>query len=299
MKLSTIKSTIDKLLPKLQSLPRANIGQTTARITGLIDFKNAINELSDLELFDDEIVALSNTPVMHKNSNVVEVNQSQERQFFESVNLLVKSMSYLSKSIEKVLDIQENADDNSVFVKLPNTKNLEELSKDIEVFNKIFSLTILDSKINGEVTLQNVEPGSIWLKIFVRSTMAVSFIGGLAWSSAVVYKKVQEAKLIEQIVNQKKLETEQKEAALKASKLLIDLMIEAEAENLYHTYYDSGEFDHEQLERIKVSIKMLSEEIYKGAEINPALTAPEEVSNLFPDMKALPSLESKIKRIGD
>ena len=72
-------------------------------------------------------------------------------------------------------------------------------------------------------------------------------------------------------------------------------MIEAEARALYNESFEGD--DNEQIERLKLSIKMLSNLIEKGAEIHPALNQPEQVSNLFPDMKKLNSLESRIKKL--
>lgn len=299
MKLSSIKQTVDSAIPLIQTLTSQATGNQMLRFTGLHALKNAVTELKTLDIFENEIEIISNSPIMTKTADIGDIAAVEGRVFRENVKELINGLIFLSKSLDKVLSVDEVSRDNSVYIKLPNTHNLDELSKDIEIFNKILSLTILDPKIDGEVTLESVEPGSVWLKIYVRSTLAVSLIGSLAWSSAVVYKKIQEGKLIEEIVNQRKLENAQKQNAIDASKLLTDIMIEAEAEHLYHTYYENGEIDNEQIERIKLSIKMLSEEIYKGAEINPALTAPEEVSNLFPDMKTLPSIQSKIKKIGE
>ncbi|GAL79539.1 hypothetical protein JCM19274_2047 [Algibacter lectus] len=42
---------------------------------------------------------------------------------------------------------------------------------------------------------------------------------------------------------------------------------------------------------------MLSSLIEKGAEIHPALNQPEKVTNLFPDMKKLNIIESRIKKL--
>jgi hypothetical protein len=46
-----------------------------------------------------------------------------------------------------------------------------------------------------------------------------------------------------------------------------------------------------------MGIKDLAGLIEKGAEIHPALTAPEDVKNLFPDFTKLELIESKQKLI--
>jgi len=82
---------------------------------------------------------------------------------------------------------------------------------------------------------------------------------------------------------------------LNAQKAETELMIEAEAEHINSEHFKENV--PENIERIKNSITIFAELIGKGAEIHPALIAPEDVSNLFPDTKNLIGLESKIKRI--
>lgn len=72
-------------------------------------------------------------------------------------------------------------------------------------------------------------------------------------------------------------------------------MIESEATNIYNENFKGD--NPEQIERLKHSIKLLSEQIDKGAEIHPALNAPENVKNLFPDTKNIATIESKIKKL--
>ena len=73
-------------------------------------------------------------------------------------------------------------------------------------------------------------------------------------------------------------------------------MIQAEAEHIQSEHFKNNA--PENLKRIKNSISIFAELIGKGAEIQPALVAPENVANLFPDPTNLIGLESKIKKIG-
>jgi hypothetical protein len=75
-------------------------------------------------------------------------------------------------------------------------------------------------------------------------------------------------------------------------------VVEAEARHLERETFGEEE-NPERLERIKHAIKSLQELIEKGAEIRPALLAPEQVTNLFPDFKKLHAVESHIKQISE
>ena len=79
---------------------------------------------------------------------------------------------------------------------------------------------------------------------------------------------------------------------------MLDALVNAEATNLARTYYGE-DVEAEQIERVKYTIREFSEMIAKGAEIHPALQAPENVKNLFPDFNKILSIESKTKMISD
>jgi hypothetical protein len=64
---------------------------------------------------------------------------------------------------------------------------------------------------------------------------------------------------------------------------------------LYNENFDGD--NQEQIERLKLSIKLFSDLIDRGAEIHPALNQPESVKNLYPKMNNLQALESQIKKI--
>lgn len=297
MKLSEIKNKLEIAISLLKTLTYSPVsGVQNLKFDGIIKFKEGLKILEEIGVFGDELSTLQNSPLSMREADAREISTVEGRPIRDRVINLIQISVALLQSLTKVVGNEEDAE-NCVFIKLPATNDLKSLLVHIEIFDKILSQTILDPKIGGNIILENVEPGSVWLKVYLGSTLAVTVIGSLAWSSAVVYKKYQEAKVIEEYVNRQQIENEERTAALNASKILTDIFVKAEAEHIYHTYYENGEVDHEQIERIKNSIKMLSEAIHKGAEINPALTAPEQVSNLFPDMKALSTIESKIKRI--
>lgn len=74
-------------------------------------------------------------------------------------------------------------------------------------------------------------------------------------------------------------------------------MIQAEAEHIESEHFKNKA--PENIERIKNSITTFADLIGRGAEIHPALVAPENVTNLFPDPTKLISVESKIKRLAN
>ncbi len=90
-------------------------------------------------------------------------------------------------------------------------------------------------------------------RIYVGSIAAVAVIGSLAWSAAVVYKKYQEGKYLERLVDQQALSAEHKGNLIDATKKLTDMFIDAEAHHLYNEHFvNSGAVDFDQIERLKL-----------------------------------------------
>ena len=103
--------------------------------------------------------------------------------------------------------------------------------------------------------------------------------------------------MLEQQVRGLKVKNDSLEDILKAQKAETKLMISAEAQHI-----DSEHFKEkapENIERIKNSITTFADLIGRGAEIHPALVAPENVTNLFPDPTKLINIESKIKKLAN
>jgi hypothetical protein len=68
------------------------------------------------------------------------------------------------------------ATENAIYIKLPSVNDLTQLASSLEVFQKILQLAILHQAINGQVVVQGVENGSIWIKVSVGTIAAVNLI---------------------------------------------------------------------------------------------------------------------------
>ena len=130
----------------------------------------------------------------------------------------------------------------------------------------------------------------------VGSVLAVKLIGGLVWAAAVIRKKKMEFKSFEQHVKRLKIKTESLVDMKDAQKKQLEDSLEAEADNLVSQFYKNG--NAEKIERVKYSIKLISELMDKGVEIHPALSASKEVGSMFPDFSNIRLMESRIQELG-
>jgi hypothetical protein len=265
----------------------------TSKFSNLKKLRNSIYLLETTELFKIEVEALKNSGLFTTTKDEFSLSIQEGRPIRAKLDILISMVKSLNKAFS---EITTTSSENSISIKLPEIKDFDDLSKTANIFNQIFTQSIINEEINGEVSIESFETGSVWIDVYLGSVTAITLIGSLAWSAAVVFKKIQEGRIIEEHVRSLKIKNESLKEIKEAQKKAIDLMIDAEARQLYSENFTSDK-NNEQIERLKHSLRLLAEQIEKGAEIHPALNAPETVSQLFPDMKKLDLIESKIKKL--
>ena len=261
------------------------------RIKGSQDILTALYNLSDNELFkdlSDEIIILfklnqANKSYLYDKGTVDTIN--------EKLNILKTSAINTYNILTSTIP---NEDPNSINIKLPPVHDFNDLAKYSKDFHTVLSQLIHSEEIDGDATIQSVENGSIWINVFVKTPLALSFVAGLVWSSAVIYKKLKEVDVMEQHIRTLEIKNETLVDLQSNNKKLLNQMVELEASHIQKEFFP--ESNPEKLKRIKHSINLLSELIFKGAEVQPSIDAPESVSNLFPEAKNMLRIESKVNR---
>jgi len=266
---------------------------TFIELSNLNSIRSVVDNIANIGLFSNL------TDSLKKSVIYTTVNNQMTVQYSEGVQIdndFVYLKTLCSNFLEVLIKTIPSEDINSINIKLPPISDFDELSKVSREIHIGLTQVIYSDEIQGETKIVSVENGSIWLNVFVGSAAALTLIASLIWSSAVIFKKFQEGKLLAEQVRGLKVKNESLEEILKAQKAATELMIQAEAEHIQSEHFKDNE--PENLERIKNSISIFAELIGRGAEIQPALVAPENVSNLFPDPTNLIGLESKIKKLG-
>lgn len=292
--LKIIKQQLQSILKRLVWNKKAisNNGQLF-EFSGLNNIRTVTNDIISIGLFENVTSSLKSSAIFTSADDSMRIQHVETKQIEDNLTLLkTLSDNFLSVLLKTVPE--ESVD--SINIKLPEVNDFDELSKVSREIHLGLTQVVINEEINGQTKIVSVENGSIWLNVLVGST-AVSVIASLVWSSAVIYKKIQEGKLLEQQVRGLKVKNDSLEDILRAQKAETELMISAEAQHI-----DSEHFKEkapENIERIKNSIKTFADLIGRGAEVHPALVAPENVTNLFPDPTKLINVESKIKKLAN
>jgi hypothetical protein len=274
---------IDLLLPREQNNQIQNVGLFHSLVENSRAIPGAAPLIARIEQNQFYKSGAATLPVNEVSRAILREAQGL-RDYLKLVQLFVEAVS-----------TSENAE-SDIYVRFPKADDLPALTQQLDDLQKILEQTILDSIIGGKMVVKSVDNGSFIILLCLGSVKAVSFIGGLTWAAAVVYKKYQEALLVKGHVESLKIRNEALSEIKRAEEEMLKNVVAAEARHLEKEIYGDEE-NPERLERIKHSIEILQGLLEKGAEVHPALMAPESVKNLFPDLKKLGSVESRIKQI--
>lgn len=230
--------------------------------------------------------------ILYTQSDFLTCNSDE---YSRRMNILTK-LKFLLDTLYKWVNeyVPGKQDADTINIKLPQLNNFDELNKVSNELRLAFS-TVINEYEGGKIEIVQFDHGSFWCVIKVGT--ALLLFTGLAWAGAVVAKKTIECENAYEVYRNAAARNDMLEELKRLNKAQIDLVIEQEAKLIQQEYFNKE--DNEQLERIKNSIYNISELIFKGTEVQPALAAPEDVKNLFPDFTRLPFIESKVKKIAE
>lgn len=263
-------------------------------IKNVAEVKSAVLELLHAHFFNEkEIDMLS--PIINSMGDVISFSNNS------TYNDLVRLLGHIKYSIEFMNEwfqknMPSNEDEPIINIKLPQIQNFSDLSFIADKLEGRFT-SVVNEIEGGKVEIKQFDHGSFWIVVAVGTPVALAFIAGMAWSAAVVYKKMKEAEMAKREVERAGLQNEAIKQLVDFQKREINELAMVEANALENKFFSQQ--DNERAQRIRESIKDISELLIKGVQIQSALSAPESVSNLFPNYKNLSLVESNIKKIAN
>ena len=274
-----------KYTPGFQSTPNTGV------IENLIRFRSFVKKMEEVNGLGEFVQKIQQSPIFQTAEDMLELRTSEAMAILSLAHALIGRAEAIKNALEN-----EEQPENCVYIKLPDENDLQQMVSNLDRFRMALSQTILNKEIKGKLQVENWESGSFWLTVCVGSAVAVAVIGSLAWAAAVVTKKIQEAKIFNEFARGLSIKNDSLEDLKHGQDKMIDLMLANEAKHIEVEFYPDSS-DPEQTERLKHAINTFSDLIQRGAEVHPALNAPEQVSNLFPNFQNLLAIQSKVKQI--
>lgn len=252
-----------------------------------------IHQLEQMGMFLEDISILKNEPDIYYNfSEKISLGEGDNKKYMSLIyKLHTKIMGIIEAS--KVFLTPEK--ENIVNVKLPEISNLKELSCFADELNKCLSGILFDDKLREEFKLTGFDSGSMWLEIGLESSVAVTAIGSAAWAALVIKKKYYEVEKIKKDLEMTDMNIQLLGSVKDSLDDTIKKLVEGEAKNLLSEF--DIEDNPENIGRISLSIKILSELFVKGCELHGKLNQPIDVENPFPNYNSVELISSRMKQI--
>ncbi|GHU55281.1 hypothetical protein FACS189442_2650 [Spirochaetia bacterium] len=273
-----------------------NNGNGTFTINNVNIILKGISKINELEYLNPELQAVKSLDYFYNfTGENISLNANSNNGVVSSITSLKTKISGFIKMYRSIINEETEL---SLQIKLLEDNSLDFIGDELKLFDKIINQLLTHEKINGSYKFSSFDIGSSWVYIILDSVLSLSVIAGVVWSACVVRKKMLEGNFLLESVKQMQIKTESLKDLKDAQAKMLKELTEAEASNIL-TQNNLEDTGNEYKKRVIYAISELNKMINKGVEIHPALMAPENVQNLFPDYSHLNSIESKTKLLDD
>ena len=281
MRLRDIGNVIDENIKLLQHrLLKISSDPNQLRLDNVFNIRESVERISGTGVFDSEIIPIKKFETLFLSStDSIVLLKSEATELSNHIIRLSNRMNVFNSVAKQVLPEQN---ENSLSIRLPDTRSLAELSDIFSKLDKIFNQLLVHKKIKGGVALQNFDTGSEWIEILFNSIKAVFIISTLAYMVILVKREeIKNQELLEVVRNRKitndLIERLSEEMLAQSSKLIDDKM----SEFIQEAGIDKK--DNEYFERYKNCVSILTELIDKGLKFFPSTKSPNDIKSILPD----------------
>lgn len=221
-----------------------------------------------------------------------------KNEYYTIQNKLISISESCKFYLENFNEMYPKSNETFISIKLPNTTDLKKLGEYYIKIDKALNQVINIENINGELKFSNVDIGSNWIDISVKTTVATSIIGAIIYAACLIRNENLKYNLMLEEYKKVQIQTSFLEEVAKANEKLINAYVDREVKNIINEY-ELDKDDKELPNRIKNTIKDFSEMINEGLEVHPAIEAAQSIKTEYPDFKNLEAITSKVKEITD
>lgn len=292
--ISSLKRSLAQLGNYEDSALKRQVTQNAIVFSNLNRFKLFLGHLADLGIFDKEIEQLRKSQLFATTAEGLSVQSAHGADAIaETAAYIYYAVNALNRVIPKLLPDEPK---ECVFIRFPDAEDIGTITRDLQAIEKAVLQMVTQANVGGSFKVLRWESGSLWIHVFVATAEAVAVVAAAAGAAAVVAKKWMEFAMFGEHARGLRIKNDSLEDLKSAQAKLLEELLLAESRNLTEKYL-SPEGNEEVVQRVRYSVKTISELIRRGGEVSPSLNAPEDVRKLFPDYKTLATALSSIKQI--
>lgn len=295
MRLVEMKDKLEKLIENLSLEVEELDGKERVRITDSHFLSDGILEISKFGFIDSEFNTIKekfDVLLLNKDEQII-VHNSYYNNYKNVINRIKDKVSTVIKALENTVSEQE---ETTISVKLPPYTELKEISTFISDMEKILQL-ILPPNNPSNIKLKSFDVGSNWLDIILSTMEHVQVVADFVNSMVELVQVtiLGSAKTIQEL--RKISSNEEEEIIQELEKRMKRRKIEEHVERLISEKLIRTEgMSQEAIEEYKSSLikafEMYEPYVVDGAEIQPALNAPEKIEESFPKEEKMKELQN-------
>ena len=236
--------------------------------------------IDDIQKVKVAIRELDHIGFLHIKDSFI-LNGIQNEAYKTLFDRLSYSIVMLHQWINNYVTTEET--EKTINIKLPQTNELREFSITIDLLERALSeISIING--GGEIKIEQLDHGSLWIIISVCSMQIVKAISKAANAALDIAKKKVELDLMKETLKRSKIETQAIESYVKLQKTIINQLLQEYSEQLEDQKEEdsNGLAKAERRNRYKKALDELTTLISAGAEFHPSLTAAQEIIDEFP-----------------
>lgn len=179
------------------------------------EFRRNISKCFGVKIFEEENQKIENA---FFKDDFLEYDESQLLN--EGVNVVNKIKSKINLFIEMFESLFPEVDETTISIKLPEPKDLNDLSKTYGKLEVIFNQLITKKDFeDAKIEIKNFDHGSFWTDIALNSTSFAIAVGSLTWSAKFINNQIMKKKMEELEYKKLNLEKDHYEAIVTAQKI--------------------------------------------------------------------------------
>lgn len=300
MRLRELKDKIEKIGVDLNITSSSTGSNNTIQVNNLNEINTKLMQLDELGVFSSSIKKLEETvpDLFNYRGGTLNTSKTEFNNYQKIIREINIEISAVLTAIKMAIPEQ---DKYSISIKLPPYNNLKKVGRFIQDIEVIFS-QVLPSNLRTDIKLNNFDSGSNWIEVIVNNEQAMLFLGSFVEVTLLFVK----CKYINLVSTKSELEKSNKitgDDQSQASKV-IDALIKESASIQVEEFLKDKDISDDRIsdvleykQTLNLQMIELAKYLVQGAEIHPALNAPEEVKKEFPNADETRSLANEIKTL--
>lgn len=235
--------------------------------------------LKQIKCFDEHVEKIRSTSIS--------LSQEDNSIYFDTrgKNIFIDEFKKLEMRVHTLISFFESLEHEPVEgidVKLPANLSLIDLSNCTKDLHHIFSTCISLTNSTGDITLSSVDIGSSWLNFLITGgviAVITDMIASLVDKALIIRSHYITTKQQLEQMRTLKLSNDLLEQQININSNVEKMLIDNIGQELASKNNVTG---HEDIERLKLSVKLLSNWMDKGMELYASVKCPIEVQAVFP-----------------